>query len=490
METLEYYKLKDELSTLIKTEIAGSVSNERDLQQKYIGIGLKVAAVGLAAAVLAIGLFGIKSAVDINSTIRKIPELINQRADKEIAKRFSNDNPVVKYEAMILDSSARAIASSITTQLQQRSILSLENRISDLIVRTLNDPNIQTVTKLSVIDALSTSKIRNITPTVDQAIIAVAQKISTENPASEKSLLRCLSYFSARNADQFAAEVEKIFDAHGTLPKLGLATAKYTMNMSDGYGSDLMRKLTQVNDINITYLLHVRSLKNGKTTQLDRELFKKVLATALNESSDDKIALTNIIDHADSINDAREDYSEIVSQFLDTIREYALAKNLAFAIENQDPGDISFGFYTASGDSNSSSIDRTQFDTLMNLVKLQLRDELKRGDGQFDEKIRKEMDFWLPKAVTEWTTESPKVVGFAVRDLQNVRFISENGSEILGNKVGAYAIITTQTVANQINVVLKWNTESGSVQSAPIKAITNFKPRNLELYKYLTPPPP
>src|ERR1700743_2648509 len=184
METLEYYKLKDELSTLIKTEIANSVSNERDLQQKYVGLGLKVAAAGLAGAIIAVGLFGIKSALDIHSKIEEIPNQINARADKEITKRFNDDNPVAKYETILLDASARAVASSITTQTEKRTITSLDNRISDLIIRTLNEPNIQPSTKLSLVDALSTHRIRTVLPAIDQAVIALAEKLSAENPAA------------------------------------------------------------------------------------------------------------------------------------------------------------------------------------------------------------------------------------------------------------------------------------------------------------------
>jgi hypothetical protein len=185
MDTLEYYKLKDELSTLIKTEVASSINNERDLQQKYIGIGLKVAAGGIAAAVLAVGLFGVKSAYDVQSRISEIPTKINERADKEIIARFNKDNPVVKYDAILLDTSARAIASSIAVQAEGRPF-TLDNRLSDLFLRALNDPNIPTGTKLSIVDALSTSKIRFILPAIDQAIITLAEKLSADNPVVRK----------------------------------------------------------------------------------------------------------------------------------------------------------------------------------------------------------------------------------------------------------------------------------------------------------------
>jgi hypothetical protein len=322
-------------------------------------------------------------------------------------------------------------------------------------------------------------------------VIALAEKLSAENPSSEKSLLRCLNYFLFRNVDQFAPEVEKIYDAHSNLPKVALAASRYAKTMSDGYGSELVRKLSQLNDTNTNYSLHVRNLKNAKTAQLDRELFKTVLLTAMNANSDDRIALSDIINDIDAVNDAyNDDYSEIVSQFLDTLREYASGKNLALAMDNSDPDNISFGFYTATGDSGSATIDREQLDVLQNLAKLQIQDDLKRSEGQFNEKIRKEMDFWSAMAATDWVTDSRKVTAFVITNLMNVKFIADTGAEIEGSKIGIRAIITTQTIGSQINVVLKWNTDTGTTQSVPIKAIVNFKPSNIDLYKYLTMPPP
>jgi hypothetical protein len=156
-----------------------------------------------------------------------------------------------------------------------------------------------------------------------------------------------MSFFMYRKTEQFAPEVEKIVAAHGTLPKVGLAAAKYTINMPEGYGSELVGKLSQLKDPTITYLLHVRSLKNRKVTQLDRELFKSVLETSLNEDAGEKMGLTDVVGHIDTINDEFDDYSEVISQFLDTMREYLSAKNLALAIDASDT-DISYGFYTVT----------------------------------------------------------------------------------------------------------------------------------------------
>ena len=483
MDTLEYYKLKDELSGLVKEEIATSINNERDLQHRYIGTGLKIAAAGLGAAVLALGIFGIKSMLDINAAIQNIPNLINDRADKEIVSRFSKDNPVLKYEAMLLDSSARAISASITTQLDQKQNIVLENRISDLIVRALNDKDISSATKLSLIDAIATPKIRAISPTVDQAVIATAQQFAKESPVNERSLLRCLQYFSTRNSTQFAVEVEKIYDAHGTLPKVGLTTARYAMKLNEGYGSDLIRKLGTAGNSSIKFLLHIRSLKNAKITQLDRDLFRTVLAAGFAESDDDKVNLGEVIDQINSMTSPFEEYSPLVSQFLDAIREYALDKKLAFAIDNEDPDDMTFGFFTREGDVASATLDRSQFDTLLDAAVGHMKEQLRQADGTFNETARAALDFWLPKAATDWTTNARQLAGLTVQNLDTVRFVPEQGEEIPGNTLGTRATISTRKIGSQIDVVLKWSTESGKVGSTSIMAIKDYKTRNLKIHK-------
>lgn len=482
MDTLEYYKLKDELSGLVKAEIATSINNERDLQHKYIGTGLKIAAAGLGAAVLALGIFGIKSMLDINSAIKNIPNLINDRADKEIVSRFSKDNPVLKYEAMLLDSSARAISASITTQLDQKQNIVLENRISDLIVRALNDKEISSATKLSLIDAIATPKIRAISPTVDQAVIATAQQFAKESPVNERSLLRCLQYFSTRNSTQFVVEVEKIYDAHGTLPKVGLTTARYAMKLNEGYGSDLIRKLGATSDSSIKLLLHIRNLKNGKITQLDRDLVRTALAAGFAESDDDKVNLGEVIDQIDSMISPFEEYSPIASQFLDAIREHALDKKLAFAIDNEDPDDMSFGFFSREGDV-VSTLDRAQFDTLLGAAVGQMKEQLRLTDGTFEETTRANLDFWLPKAAADWTTNTRQLAGLTVQNLDTVRFVPEQGQEIQGNTLGARATISTRKIGDQISVVLKWSTEPGKMGSTSIRTIKDYKPRNLKIHK-------
>jgi hypothetical protein len=478
METLEYYKLKDELGALIKDEIGKSLDNERDLQQRYIGIGLKIAAGGVAAAILALSVFGIKSFYEVDSAIKKIPAFITKRVDVEVTTRFNDTNPVAQYETMLLDSAARSIATSITTQ-SRNSFFALENRISDVIIRALSDQNIRLATKLSLIDAISTDRIRNVSPSLDQAVIAVVHQVSNDNPVNELSLIRCLNYFSHRSPDRFAGDVEKVYDSHVGISSVRLAVGRYAFALRRD-GEDLVRKLGNSTDPNLKYLMHVRDLKIGTTKQLDHELFESTLARAFNTSGDG-IVLSDVIDHIGSFK-GLENSTDIVGQSLESIRGYAVSKNFSLAVEDATPGNAHFRFYAADGDGASASIDSIRFGTLMNLAAGRIREGLKRSNGKFTDPIKQAMDFWFPRLDSDIEAKPRRAGGFRLNDVQNARFVRMDGTEIPGASLSSNAIVTTQGMGTETKIILKWRSETGETKTIPVTAIVDLDPQSLQTY--------
>jgi hypothetical protein len=474
METLEYYKLKDELTGLIRDEISKSLGNERDLQQRYISVGLKVAAAGVAAAVLTLGLFGIKSFYEVDSAIKKIPDIINKRANDEVTARFNNNNPVAQYENALLESAARATASSLAAQ-AARGNFSLEARATDLIVRALNSKTTTLQTKLSLVSSLSSPKVGSVSPSIDQAVITTEQDIANQNPLDESKLRTFIDYFSVRIPERFVGEVEKIYDAHDGSPEIRMAVGRYAMSLEKDTGN-LVKKLEKSDDASLKYFLHIRELKNGKVKQVDREIFNAVFSRAINNRSDDEIGLSDVIEHIDAVDDDAP--AEVVSQLIDAIREYAISKNLSLAVDD-DSDNASFHFYASDLSKASSGLDRRDFDTLARLATEGIIDSLKQSKGEFTDRIKQAMDFWSPRSAPDAQADDRQAGAFILSDARKMRFVAQDGSEIAGNVISSRALVTTQRNGAEINVLLKWDDELGQTKSMPIKVILDFDPDKL-----------
>jgi hypothetical protein len=479
-ESLEYYKLKDELGQLLKDEISRSRENERDLQEKYIGMGLKIAAAGVAAAVITFGIFGIKSFYDVQSAIKGIPKTINTVVTDEVRARFKDKDPVGEYEIIVLESTARSIAASLTAQADQARYLSLDQRMSDVVVRALNDKNILPATKLSLIDAISSRKIRSISPLIDQAVIELAERAENEKLVDQRTLLGCLNYFTTRAPERFVGEVAKIYDAGGTMSGVRLAVGRYLFALTKDT-DNLAGKLEKSDDINVKYFVHISNLKVGGAKQLDPDLFKAALANALNTDSDDGVSLSDLIDHISTM-DEIDDRSDIVTAMLDSIREYANSNKLTLAVDDDSINNMGFRFYTPQGKTASASIDREHFRLLIVHVTDHIRDSLQESKGEFTDPIRQALEFWFPRSDPDATAHSRKAGALSLGDVKKVRFIAPDGSETPGSSLANRAILTTLTTGGNTSVVLKWNDETGQTKSMRIKSILDLDTDSLQPY--------
>jgi hypothetical protein len=477
-DSLEYYKLKDELGQLLKDEISKSRENERDLQDRYIGVGLKVAAAGIAASVVTLGVFGIKSFYDVQSAIKGIPKTIDTVVTNEVRARFKDKDPVGEYQTIALESAARAVASSIGAQAQQMRTLSIDERVSDVIVRALADKTIRPATKLSLIDATSTRKIRSISPAIDQAVIALTEQATTEKPVDQKILLRSLNYFSFRTPERFVAEVQKIYDTAGEMSDIRLAIGRYMMALTKDT-DDLAKKLEKSDDPNVKYFLHMSNLKVHKTKQVDRELFKMALAGAIDTDSGDQLSLSDLIDHISMI-DAADDSTDIVSQLLDSVREYANSKKLWLAVNDDSYDDMGFRFFTPQGKAASAGIDRKHFNTLIGLATDQIKAGLEQSNGEFTDPIKQAIDFWFPRSDSHAGANSRRAGAFSLGDVQKVRFVAVDGTEIAGNTLSNRAVVTTQGTGAETRVVLKWDNEAGETKSMRIGKIVDLDTDSLQ----------
>lgn len=477
METLEYYKLKDDLTGLIRDEISKNLSNERDLQQRYLGIGLKIAASGIAAAVLTLGLFGIKSIYEIDAAVKKIPDIINKRANDEVTARFNSNNPVEQYENALLETAARAVATSLAMQASRGRFL-LDARATDLIVRALNSKTTKLQTKLALVTNLSSQKISSVSPSIDQAVITAGQDVANQSPLDASELRPFIDYFAARIPDRFVTEVEKIYDAHGGSPEIRMAVGRYAMTLEKDSGN-LVKKLEKSDDADLKYLLHIRELRNGKVKQVDRQIFDAAFARAINNRSDDEIGLSNIIEHIDDVDDDAS--IEVVGQLIDAIREYAISKDLSLAVDDS-PDNTSFRFYTPSLSKASTNFDRRTFDTLARLATASIKESLRQSKGEFTDRIRQSMEFWSPRSAPDALADDRKTGAFILRDAKKSRFIAQDGREVAGNIISGRALIMAQRSGTDINVLVKWDDELGKAKSIPIKAILDFDPDRLSRY--------
>ena len=482
METLEFYRLKDELSELVKSEVARSVASERDLQQRYVGLGLKIAAGGLGAAVLALGIFGVKSLNDINTAIAKIPEFITTRTDAEIAKRFDENNPIVKYETMLLESSARAIVASLSAQLERTGALSIDERTADITARSLQHKDVRSSTKLSLIRTFSTTKIRNVSPAIDQAIATFAQQLANESKFDERALISCMRYFGQRNAERFISDVEKLYDLRGNVPGIGIATSRYALELSKGYGNDLFKKLEKSDDLGMKYIVHIANLKASKTSQLDTALFKSMLSSAVKEDTSEDVNLTEVIKHIVSVAEASNNTSELPRQIVNSLREHMAQAGLSPTLRFQSADNTYFAFASIDGENRSASIGRESFESLLEIVSSQIREEFIASGGKVTDQLKEKISFWLPRSSIDAAEDDERASFFLIRDAKNLRFVLEDGSEIEGKILNGQANIVPRVKDSQTRLVLRWADAVEGVKSVPIAAIRNLRMQSLRLH--------
>ncbi len=479
-DSLEYYKLKEDLGRFLKDEISRAVQNERDLQQKYIGIGLKVAAVGIATAVIVVGLFGIKSIYDVRSTIDTIPDTINTKVNEEIVKRFDKNNPVAKFEMILLGSAARSIATSITMQAENSHPVAIEDTIADIITRALVDKNIDRETKLSLISAMNSATLSNISPSIGQSVVALVQQSLAENQPDEELLRRCLKFFASRNAERYTAIAEKIFEARASSPAIMLAVGRYAGALEKNNGEDLIKKLEKSEDSNLKYLIHVRNLRVGKVKQVDIAIFSDAIQRSFNADPDDDLGLSDVIEGIGSINDGFEPRTEVILQLVEALREYASSKSLVLAVEDNSPDSMSFRFYNAAARPSSASIDQKHFQTLIEVIGGCVRDSLRQSKGEFTDSTRQMIEFWLPRI--DRGTEQRRAGALSYKDLKKVRFIAADGPDTPVNTGAAKATIAIDGSGPNAKLVIKWSDDTGEAKSARLKTIVDFNARFLTDY--------
>jgi hypothetical protein len=474
MESLEYYQLKDTLGKELRDEIQSSISNERELQQKYIGLGIKIAIVGVSAAVVALGIFGIKSAYDLHATIASIPSRIDKRADRAVQDRFnSSENPITKYEDLLRDSAARAIAASISAQANTpgRANIVLDESTSASIVDCLTSGTTKPASKLSLISAMSTARIRTISPAIDQAVIAVLTSVSDAHLSDIRSLPRIMQYFSFRSPERFEDDIKKVYKAHDTQPDIQLQTAKYVYRLKKDFGQDLADSLAKGSNQTAKLLLHIRDLKNGTQDQLDAALITPAIDSALSQDND-RMSLDDLITYFQDVSDEGNNQTQVIGVFLDLLQSRVTTKALTFAAGNfLVDSDEFFGF--ADKDGNGPNLDRKNFDALFNMAVDHVVDLLKGSGGEFNEKARSSLAFWLPKALIG-SSLSKKHVGFLVVDrTMDAHFTIGDGKELTIDQFGDPAIISVTSENDAIKVLLKWNDQTG-------KAVTNLIDRTSE----------
>ncbi|HXI08443.1 MAG: hypothetical protein ACRC1G_18040 [Bradyrhizobium sp.] len=477
-QSLEYYKLKEDLGRFLKDEITRAVQNERDLQQKYIGIGLKVAGVGIAVAVLVVGLFGIKSIYDVDSAIKKIPDTINRRVDDEVMKRFNADNPVAKYELTLLENAARAVSASLTTQSTGWGV-DLDGRSSNVIIQALDDKNIRTTLKLTLVEALSNPKVGDIPSTVDQAIVAFATRIATTEPGNTNGILQCMNYFSARTPGRFAADVEKLFDKTGANIKIRLAVARFALKLPRNTGDNLIKKLTAADDIDIRYLMYVRSLATGKNKQVNQELISSTMERLLPASIDDEhLGFAEMIDHLNLVYES----SDVAPKLADAIRNHAISKGLYLTTKDRATADMRFHFVTAEGNAASATFRAARLTQLMRFAVDQIKDELKKSNGEFTDSTIRLMELWFPIEDSKAGIHSRRAGGLRLYESGRYRFVSPDGKETPGTALPDQVTLTTSVNSSGPGVTMAWSDESGLPKSMRVTKIVNLDVDSLEEY--------
>jgi hypothetical protein len=458
MTTVEYYKLKEELSELIKNQVSTDLRAERDLQQRYIGLGLKIAGAGAAVAILSVGLLGIKSTYDISSAISDTTKNIEKKIETEITSQFNERNPVRSYQSMLIGASARAIIASIDIQAAQnnRLAIQLDERIVEAVNAVLKSSEVKGDVKREVISVLVRTNIRDqgIRSTTTPLVLSLLKDISRSDHIEDVPLaIACIRYLALRTAPPITADIGRIYDQHKNERQIGLAVAQYAFELSRDNGERLITSLEASNDDAVKYLMHMRRLRFEKNTTVDGDLLKRLLPSTFEVNpAIASLRPTDVLRHIGSVFEDNENHATAV-QLMDILRESAVSRNFEFAVSSAHfDGRELFGFVRRRG--QLFGMPRQVFNEFFELAVSLFVKGIEENQGTVTSVDLARIAFWTPKNA-RGPKRANEELGFlgaiAVLPNEKMAFVTNDNAKIQRSDLDGRVMLRISNAARSCN---------------------------------------
>ena len=258
MDEIAYYKAKEELTEACKNYIDKKFETEKSLITQYLGFAGKIALAGIGIAVLTVGFFGLKTYDDVNKSIQA-----------EIKSRFSSDNPVAKYDALLKDAAIDGIIASLAVRVEQSERISNAEEALVFLTRALQDESVTVERKSQILELAVRlpSSSRSILARTARKLIQLDFKDNRESGIRLMNSL--LKLYAVSDPNAFVTDALDIFEKYKDEATIRESVAEMLGTIEAGNGNRIVAKLAPIQGTVVPFHIKMFDLKTNPDAKLD-----------------------------------------------------------------------------------------------------------------------------------------------------------------------------------------------------------------------------
>jgi hypothetical protein len=465
MDDGAYYKAKEELADFCTAYIDKKFESEKGLIKDYIGLGLRVAVVGLGIAVVTAGFFGWKSYDDVNKA-----------ALAEINSRLDKDNPVVKYDRMIKEVAIDGVVSSLTAQINQGDRFLSDDDIN-FLVRALQEDGITVDKKSEILSFAATVPFSETKAQFARAARKLIQADFKDYRESGIALMRSLIrlYISDR-PNAYVTDALNIMENYKDEDVIAQSVSAMLDQLDPQDASRILKKVESRTDEISKFHIQMFNLRTNPQATLDEPFLTSVFQNALEFSfGQERISLTDIFNATSALGSDNTQLWQVCALFA----KQAIAKDywMEYRFRDQDrfgEGERKPGLALATKGASFGLPIKLYGQFLSEVSKIFLV-----RSSWFttpDVEDLSTMSFWMPKISGRLPNKAPQNSDY------KTYFLYQGGGEIKGDtgekiadgRVSGRLAIAIEAVNGAPTLNLFWRDRTGVLQKSSSSKITGI----------------
>jgi hypothetical protein len=316
MDELAYYKAKEELTEACKNYIDKKFETEKSLIAQYLGFAGKVALAGIGIAVLTVGFFGLKTYDDVNKSIQA-----------EIKSRFSSDNPVAKYDALLKDAAIDGLIASLAMRVEQSERISNAEEALVFLTRALQDESVTVERKSQILD-LAVRLPSSSRPILARTARKLIQLDFKDNRESAIRLMNnLLKLYALSDANAFVTDALDIFEKYKDEATIRESVAEMLGTIEAGNGNRIVAKLAPIQGTVVPFHVKMFDLRTNPDAKLDHAWLESLVKKIVEVNSifalrtrEDTIVPTEFISAVNRLKDDDESFWALCEKFASEAR--------------------------------------------------------------------------------------------------------------------------------------------------------------------------
>jgi hypothetical protein len=454
MDDAGYYKTKEELVEFCSAYVDKKFETEKGLIRDYIGLGIKVAIVGVGAAVLTAGFFGWKSYDDVNKS-----------ALAEIKSRLDKDNPVVKYESTIKEIAVDGIIASLTARIDRNDDFLGDDAIN-FLTDALQDDGISPERKSHILQFATIAPFGETKAQFAHAARKLIQADFKDNRESGVTLMRQLiKLYISDNANSYVTDALNIMENYKDDDVIAQSVSAMLDQLNPSAASRLLAKLGSRTDDTTKFHILFFNLRTNPQSTLDEQWLLSLIQTAFQFSfRDEKISLSEILSAMNSLTSSNPHFWAVISLF--AAKASAMGYSVQYRLDDFGPS-TGRPFVAFAREGGSFGIPIGLYNKIFSQISqaFLIRSSWFSSAGTNDLSA---MSFWMVKANEGELSNSLSYhdykTYFLYRGVDKIK--DGDGNEIAGERVGGRLAIVVQTTNNVPAVMVYWRDAIGVVKSA------------------------